>query len=76
MEKVDFKKKFKELYQPKSEPSIIEVPKMKFIQIDGQGNPNEENGEYQLSVETLYSLSYAIKMAPKKGQTPTGYFEM
>ncbi len=75
VEKVDFKKKFKELYQPKSEPSIIEVPKMKFIQIDGQGNPNEENGEYQLSVETLYSLSYAIKMAPKKGQTPTGYFE-
>lgn len=75
MEKLDYKKKFKELYQPKSEPSIIDVGEMKFIQIDGCGNPNEENGEYQRSVEMLYALSYAIKMMPKSGQTPPDYFE-
>lgn len=75
MEKLDYKKKFKQLYQPKAEPSIIDVPNMKFIQIDGGGDPNEANGEYQFSVETLYALSYAIKMMPKSGQTPPDYFE-
>lgn len=75
MEKVDYKKKFKELYQPKLQPSMIDVPEMKFIQVDGCGNPNEENGEYQQSVELLYALSYAIKMMPKSGNTLLDYFE-
>lgn len=75
MEKLDYKKKFKNLYQPKSVPSVIDVPQMKFIQIDGKGNPNDENGEYQKAVESLYALSYAIKMLPKSGNKPPGYFE-
>lgn len=75
MGKIDYKKKFKKLYQPKSQPELIDVPEMKFIQINGQGNPNEKNGEYQTSVEILYALSYAIKMMPKNGYAPPGYFE-
>ena len=75
MEKLDYKKKFKELYLPKSEPSVIDVPEMKFIGINGRGNPNEENGEYQKAIETLYALSYVIKMMPKSGNTPPDYFE-
>lgn len=75
MEKLDYKKKFKELYYPKSEPSVIDVPEMKFIGINGRGNPNEENGEYQKAIETLYALSYVIKMMPKSGNTPPDYFE-
>ena len=75
MEKLDYKKKFKDLYQPKSVPSVIDVPQMKFIQIDGKGNPNDENGEYQKAMESLYALSYAIKMLPKSGNKPPGYFE-
>ena len=75
MEKLDYKKKFKELYQPKPVPSVVTVPQMIFIAIDGRGNPNDENGEYQSAVGTLYALSYAIKMMPKSGNTPTDYFE-
>ncbi|WRS28701.1 GyrI-like domain-containing protein [Oscillospiraceae bacterium MB08-C2-2] len=75
MEKLDYKKKFKELYQPKTEPGVIDVPEMKFVQFDGRGNPNEENGEYQGAIETLYALSYAIKMLPKNGPAPLDYFE-
>ncbi|WP_058487080.1 GyrI-like domain-containing protein [Defluviitalea phaphyphila] len=75
MKKLDYKKKFKNLYQPKSQPELINVPEMQFIQIDGQGNPNEENGEYQTSVEILYALSYTIKMLPKKGYELPNYFE-
>lgn len=73
--KLDYKKKYKELYQPKLVPSVVDVPLMQFIAIDGKGNPNDENGEYQGAVEILYALSYAIKMMPKSGNTPSGYFE-
>ena len=75
MEKLDYKKKFKELYQPKEQPVVIDVPEMSFIQIEGHGNPNDENGAYKSALETLYALSYAIKMMPKSGSVPANYFE-
>jgi hypothetical protein len=64
-EKIDFKKQEKQLYAPKTEPSIIQVPEMNFIMVDGHGDPNEEDGEYKKAVELLYSLSYSIKMGQK-----------
>ena len=75
IEKVDYKKKFKDLYMPKNKPMIIDVPVMNFIMVDGKGNPNDEVGEYQAAVELLYGLSYAIKMSIKSGRQPIGYFE-
>ncbi|MEO3946376.1 GyrI-like domain-containing protein [Gorillibacterium sp. CAU 1737] len=75
MEKLDYKKVFKDLYQPKAGPHRIHVPPMKFIQIDGHGNPNDPDGEYSKAVELLYTLSYSIKMAPRHGTAPLGYFD-
>lgn len=75
MEKIDYKKTDKALYRPKAEPEIIEVPEMQFIQIDGCGNPNLPDGEYQKAVEILYSLAYTIKMMPKNGIVPRNYVE-
>lgn len=73
--KLDYKKEFKDLYMPKKKPTLIEVPAMNFIMIDGKGDPNEENGEYSKAVELLYALCYTIKMS-KKGQNKIeGYFE-
>lgn len=74
MEKVDYKKAFKELYQPGTVPAAIEVPQMNFIQVDGCGDPNEPEGEFQQAVELLYALSYTIKMSFKKDES-IGYFE-
>ncbi len=65
MEKINFKLAEKELYSPKTEPSIIQVPEMNFIMVDGHGDPNDENGEYKKSIELLYALSYTIKMSQK-----------
>ena len=45
MEKLDFKKTFKDLYLPKTQPMEIDVPEMKFIMVDGKGNPNDEDGK-------------------------------
>lgn len=75
MDKIDYKKTNKDLYQPKTEPGIIDVPAMAFIQLNGRGNPNDPEGEYQKAVEALYALSYTIKMSPKNGPAPHGYFE-
>ena len=61
---VDYKKTEKELYQPKTTPSIIDVPEMVFIAVDGKGDPNT-SAEYAAAVEVLYGLSYTIKMSSK-----------
>ena len=36
---LDFKKESKNLYQPKTTPMIVDVPKMRFIMVDGKGRP-------------------------------------
>ena len=71
--KYEWKKQEKELYLPKPEPQIIAVPKQKFFAIKGRGNPNEFDFSERISV--LYSLAYAVRMMPKSGFTPEGYFE-
>jgi Uncharacterized conserved protein len=65
MDKIDYKKLNKELYSPKGNPSIIQVPAMKFIMVDGFGNPNDTNGEYSEAVSLLYALTFTIKMGLK-----------
>jgi hypothetical protein len=61
---MDFKKEQKDLYQPKTTQSIIDVPEMVFIAIDGKGDPNT-SAEYAAAIEVLYGLSYNIKMNSK-----------
>ena len=65
MDKIDYKKQSKELYAPKTEPSLITVPSMNFIMVNGCGNPNDPDGEYSKAVELLYALSFTIKMGRK-----------
>ena len=38
----DYKKEYKDLYQPKRMPAIVTVPAMRFVAVDGVGDPNEE----------------------------------
>ena len=71
---VDYKKTEKALYLPKTTPSIINVPTMTFIMVDGVGNPNTSEA-YKTAVEILYGLSYSIKMSKKGGFAPDGYFD-
>ncbi|MBQ5332834.1 MAG: GyrI-like domain-containing protein [Oscillospiraceae bacterium] len=74
MEKLDYKKKFKELYQPSSKPSVVNVPEMIFLAVDGSGDPNT-CGEYKNSIEILYAMSFTIKMSKMNNTQPEGYFE-
>ena len=71
----DYKKEYKDLYLPKAEPMIIDVPEMHFVAIEGKGNPNEENGEYQQALGVLYGVQYTIKMSKMGNRIPDGYFD-
>lgn len=74
MEKFDFKKEYRDLYTPKTEPSIVTVPEMKFIAVRGNGDPNT-SAEYKQAMEILYGLSFTVKMSKMSGSQPDGYFE-
>lgn len=70
----EFLKEYKELYQPKTTPAIIDVPEMTFFAVDGKGNPNDTDGEYGRAVGLLYALSYTVKMSDKGGAMLPGFF--
>ena len=74
-DKRDYKKEDKQLYQPKRTPALVDVPTMTFIAVRGTGDPNEADGAYSRALQTLYTLSYTIKMSKMGGDTPAGYFE-
>jgi hypothetical protein len=66
MAKLDLKKESKELYNPsKKEVSMVEVPEMKFLMMDGKGDPNTSQ-EYQDAMEALFPVSYKVKFMSKK----------
>lgn len=71
--KHEWRKKEKNYYIPKNKPEIVNIDSVKFIQLKGKGNPNSD--AFSEAVGTLYSLAYAIRMMPKKGINPEGYFE-
>ena len=71
----DYKKEYKEFYMPKNKPSIVEIPKMNYIAVRGQGNPNDESGDYKNSIGLLYAIAFTIKMSYKGPYKIDGYFE-
>jgi len=70
--KHEWKKVEKAFYVPPTEPQLIHVPAFKFFTLKGQGNPN--NPFFQEYIQALYTLAYAIRMSPKQGRAPHGYY--
>lgn len=66
METLDLKKTLKHLYEPSAKAfSVVDVPPMNFIMIDGHGNPNT-SAEYAESIQALYTVAYTLKFKIKK----------
>jgi hypothetical protein len=66
MPAVDVKREQKELYSPSArEATVVSVPPMSFLMIDGHGDPNSAPA-YAEAVEALYSIAYAIKFKVKR----------
>ena len=68
MKTLDLKKQLKHLYQPSAKQfSIVDVPSMNFLMVDGSGDPNT-SAEFQAATEALYALSYGLKFGVKQGK--------
>jgi hypothetical protein len=66
MDKLDFKIKYKHLYQPAAKAfALVDVPPLEFLMVDGHGDPNTAPA-YQEAVEALYAVSYKLKFMSKK----------
>lgn len=65
MQKVDVRKLWPHLYSaPTGEFVSIDVPAMRYVMVDGHGDPNRAPA-YQTALQWLYSVSYAMKFAAK-----------
>lgn len=71
----DYKKEYKEFYLPPQKPGIVDVPPMNYIAVRGEGNPNDENGEYKAAMGLLYGIAFTIKMSYKGSHAIDGYFD-
>jgi len=73
MKKIDYKKELKNLYNASAQKvEIVEVPRMNFLMIDGEEDPNTSPA-FQEAVEALFSLSYTLKFMIKKGKEGIDY---
>lgn len=76
MQKLDLKKELKHLYAPSAkEVSVVDVPEMTFLMVDGEGDPNTSEA-YKQAVEALYAVSYTLKFMVKKGEAGVDYAMM
>lgn len=76
MEKIDFKKKFKKLYNPSAKEIVVaDIPEMNFLMVDGIGDPNKAQA-FPDAIAALYSVSYTLKFMLKKGKTAVDYVVM
>ncbi len=66
MDKIDFKKTMKALYNPPAGRFVlVEVPPLDYVAVDGAGDPNTAPA-YREAVEALYAAAYTLKFASKK----------
>jgi hypothetical protein len=73
MEKIDYKKQLRHLYEASAkEVALVDVPKMNFLMVDGEGDPNTSKS-FSDAIEALFSLSYTLKFMVKKGETGVDY---
>lgn len=76
MDKIDFKKEWKHLYQASARQAVlVEVPAQNYLMIDGQGDPNTSPA-FSEAIEVLYKVAYAVKFRVKKGPLALDYAVM
>jgi len=68
--KIDLVRELGELYKPSAKkPAIVDVPELKFLMLDGSGDPNK-SGEFQEACNALYGMAYTLKFMLKKEGRP------
>ncbi|HEU4539635.1 MAG TPA: GyrI-like domain-containing protein [Jiangellaceae bacterium] len=63
--KVDLKRDLREVYTATRRPQLVTVPELRFLMIDGHGDPNTAPA-YAEAVQSIYAVAYAAKFIVKK----------
>ena len=71
-DKLDLLKELKGIYSAPKDPVLVDVPELWFLALDGRGDPNSSPA-YQAAVEALFSVSFALKFAVKRGELGIDY---
>ncbi|GAB5536369.1 MAG: GyrI-like domain-containing protein [Rubricoccaceae bacterium] len=75
MSKIDLRKEL-DLYRPRKGTFVeVEVPPLRYLMIDGHGDPNTSQA-YADAVEALFTVSYTAKFMVKKGPQAIDYAVM
>ncbi|SFD22167.1 hypothetical protein SAMN05216284_11337 [Micromonospora sediminimaris] len=64
-DKIDFKKTVDAYQAPRGRFRIVDVPDMRYLMIDGHGDPNTSPA-FTTAVEALYPVAYKLKFASKR----------
>ncbi|BAU53406.1 GyrI-like domain-containing protein [Mucilaginibacter gotjawali] len=73
MKRIDLKKDFAALYKVSANKiSLVTVPKLNYLMIDGHGDPNN-SVQFQEAVNALFSVSYTLKFMLKKSEQQIDY---
>ncbi len=78
MQKIDFRKTYKNLYNPTAKAvQLIQVPALNFAMLDGAIEPGHAPGDspaFLEATQALYSLSYTLKFTVKqRKENPIDY---
>ncbi|MGP0225047.1 GyrI-like domain-containing protein [Paenarthrobacter sp. NCHU4564] len=65
MEKAELKNSVPSYTAPRGKFSLVTVPRLQYLMIDGHGDPNSSQG-YQDALKTIYPVAYALKFFSKK----------
>lgn len=71
--KIDYRRENRELYSATVRPSVVDVPALSFLTVDGEGDPR--GGHFATAVSALYTAAYAVKFAVRK-ETGTDFAVM
>ena len=63
--KVDYRRELGDLYDAREEPSLVDVPTIDYLMVDGHGDPNGSTAFAQ-AVEALCAVGYALKFRVRK----------
>ena len=70
---MDYKKALGVLYKPSPKrPSLVDVPQLQFLMIDGMGDPGNSR-EYAEAMEAIFPVAYAAKFKIKKSPLQLDY---
>ncbi len=58
--RIDLKKERTQLYRPSTEFEEVEVPPLRYLAMDGHGDPNIEPA-YAAAVQSLFTAGYAVR---------------